>query len=398
MNIYDINAAKLPNDTKGILSRQKIIENFSLLLNKTANFLEEKKADIYKFEKGNPRRNEPDKVLKYNPNFSKIDFDALANRQLNLARNLFDNNIEVLELETENRLVLGLGTASVYEVGMTLHHVYGIPYIPATAVKGITRSWKILSDERFDEHEGIAISDKEFCDVFGCPDKVIFEENGEKKTYNSHYETNKEQYEKLSGSRKGQIVFFDAFPMNSPTIKEDIMNPHYAPYYTDAASPGDYHKPTPIPFLTIERTRFRFIIAGNNKDLLSKTKRLLFEALTDHGIGAKTAVGYGYFSPPNQNNQSKPQVEDPRTQRKTIPDFLVSGKLNPKKRYNMEAIIVISGKPNYIDVYIAQDKIQKEVKLDGTKNPIEVGKIVKVEVSVNNKGDITQASLKSLTM
>ena len=38
------------------------------------------------------------------------------------------------------RLIVGLGNESVYDTSMTLHHVYGIPYIPASAVKGVVRS------------------------------------------------------------------------------------------------------------------------------------------------------------------------------------------------------------------------------------------------------------------
>ena len=47
---------------------------------------------------------------------------------------------ESREMSVDWRLVVGLGGAAVYETAMTLHHVYGIPYLPGSAVKGVTRS------------------------------------------------------------------------------------------------------------------------------------------------------------------------------------------------------------------------------------------------------------------
>ena len=40
-------------------------------------------------------------------------------------------------------MVVGLGGESVYETSITLHHIYGIPYIPASSIKGVVRSWII---------------------------------------------------------------------------------------------------------------------------------------------------------------------------------------------------------------------------------------------------------------
>jgi len=106
------------------------------------------------------------------------------------------------------------------------------------------------------------------------------------------------------------------------------MNPHYGDYYGGKTvngkplPPADYLNPVPIPFLTIGKgAKFEFII-GMQKVLkitdLSEeeqksriipecqaltdgamlhdlTLEWLKKALTEHGIGAKTAVGYGYF-------------------------------------------------------------------------------------------------------
>src|SRR6266699_2079206 len=39
------------------------------------------------------------------------------------------------------RMVIGLGGESVLETDITLHHLYGIPFIPGSALKGLTRAY-----------------------------------------------------------------------------------------------------------------------------------------------------------------------------------------------------------------------------------------------------------------
>jgi len=84
------------------------------------------------------------------------------------------------------------------------------------------------------------------------------------------------------------------------------MNPHYAPYYAGDGKvpPADYHYPIPIFFLTVDkRTTFQFILGSKYpewKDWMigEKNKKNIIDwlkdALENHGIGAKTAIGYGY--------------------------------------------------------------------------------------------------------
>ena len=86
------------------------------------------------------------------------------------------------------------------------------------------------------------------------------------------------------------------------------MNNHYQPYYNGEAPPADYHKLNPIIFLTVEGLSFQFMVGlrkgtdntdielgAKSGDMLSVVSDFLKLALTQHGIGAKTAVGYGYM-------------------------------------------------------------------------------------------------------
>lgn len=97
----------------------------------------------------------------------------------------------------------------------------------------------------------------------------------------------------------------DVLPKNEYKIKKDIMTPHYQQGYTDDGVI------TPIEFLTVENTTFRFVLRINkksfSKDYNSKIKikegknikdfiiEEMIEMINTHGIGAKTSVGYGYF-------------------------------------------------------------------------------------------------------
>lgn len=197
------------------------------------------------------------------------------------------------------RLVVGLGGTSVYETVMTLHHVYGIPYLPASAIKGIVRSYVI---KEIYKNEIEAFTKQDFCDVFGCNGEGEIEDiEGQKHSYKSFYKKDADiRKDKTdSGDRVGRVIFFDAFPEQRINLEADIMNPHYPEWYNNGTPPADWQNPIPIPFLTIGKdTSFQFVIGVKQdkyKALLEKAKTWLIDALTQHGIGAKTSVGYGYM-------------------------------------------------------------------------------------------------------
>lgn len=287
----------LPFDTLEAIQRQlglkrQTIDNFALLLNKCALFdSKQKKFVLLRKEE---RRRGID-AYRLTPNFHPVGVKAIAARHEEAIKSLGLAGMEKLNLTVDWRLIVGLGNESVYETSMTLHHIYGIPYIPGQAVKGVLRSWMILKyfaenkDKKLDlkDAEKRALGDPGFCKIFGAPEQ-----------------------EKKKASR-GNIVFFDAFPTNltDKSIQPDIMNPHYPDYYQSNKPPADYQDPRPIPFLTVVDTTFEFFVGVKQEDnqnvtesklgsgkLLDIVKETLKDALQAHGLGAKTAVGYGYFS------------------------------------------------------------------------------------------------------
>ena len=165
------------------------------------------------------------------------------------------------------RLIVGLGSEHVQETNMTLHHIYGIPYIPGSAVKGVLRHWwleKDFSDKNGKISEEKALKDSVFLSIFG------------------------------SQEQRGEVQFLDAYP-EEVQYATDIMNPHYPYYYEGSEPPTDHQNPRPINFLTVEKTTFRFVFLAKEQEHLDHLTVRFQKALEIKGVGAKTAVGYGYF-------------------------------------------------------------------------------------------------------
>ncbi|MBI2939424.1 MAG: type III-B CRISPR module RAMP protein Cmr6 [Chloroflexi bacterium] len=166
--------------------------------------------------------------------------------------------------EPEWRVAVGLGTHPPLETGLLLHRTYGLPFIPASALKGVTR----LYAERVAD-----IGAAEASGLFGATDDE---------------------------AERGDLLFLDAFPAAVPRLERDVINAHFATYYAGLANtpPADYLAPRPVFFLTVGRASpFRFGIASAQGDRLvaERGAAWLRQALRDVGVGAKTATGYGYW-------------------------------------------------------------------------------------------------------
>ncbi len=176
-------------------------------------------------------------------------------------------------------LITGIGESHPNEVSMVFDHNMGIPYIPASGVKGIVRFAHTLSLIPQAEAENKI-------DKLGC-----FDDEKDWTYVPFMFGTQ---------ATRGKVVFLDAYPESLPELHVDIMNPHYGPYYSDERKqtpPADYHQPNPIKFLTVKpATTFVFrAIAKRDYELPEKVETAFTKALTVEGVGAKTSVGYGRF-------------------------------------------------------------------------------------------------------
>jgi len=297
------------------------VNNFNLLLNKFAQF-EDNKFFFYKTQKGKGKE-----VYKINSKFSCFDFESHLEfcreklKKLNL-------QIKFCTFQPDWRFVVGLGGESVYETSITLHHIYGFPYIPGQAVKGVVRSYFLKTEfektgekweqisvyekflENFDFEKDTNISFEKFKSKFS-----VKKQSASEGLYRYFYENSVlkdnskrliKKFQTIFGTQtnQGKIIFFDAYPETEPKLKVDVMNPHYSDYYGgkkdkqgNPIPPADYLNPVPIFFLTVEDTKFEFVIGAKKvyENYLNEMEVLLENALSNHGIGAKTSVGYGIF-------------------------------------------------------------------------------------------------------
>jgi CRISPR-associated protein Cmr6 len=178
------------------------------------------------------------------------------------------------DLTVHGRLIVGLGGENVLETGLTLHHTYGTPIIPGSALKGLAAH---------------------YCDQVWGDNKSEFKAGGGK------------YYQILFGDTEdaGHIVFYDAWitPESLPdALIHDVITPHHQDYYMSKPDniipPTDHDEPNPITFLSVRGT-FRICLCCDvpddegGKGWTNLALQLLKEALGNWGVGGKTSSGYG---------------------------------------------------------------------------------------------------------
>lgn len=195
----------------------------------------------------------------------------LNDRQRELCKSLGGTFVEV---ETQSNFVTGMGLSHPVENGFTFHPTLGVPYLPASSVKGLLRGWVEAWMEHSTEPEKNTLIARWFGAAKG----------------------NKEGMDESAG----EIIFFDALPSEPVELACDVMTPHMGDWYEKGDEnnpPADWYSPVPVPFLVVQpKTKFHFMIAprqGLTSVDVSKTMQELKNALEWIGAGAKTASGYG---------------------------------------------------------------------------------------------------------
>ncbi len=226
------------------------------------------------------------------PRGDKAALEAMAERMQALGKSMAAH---IADLKTTSNFVTGLGLSHPVENGFTWHQTLGVPYLPASGVKGLLRAWV----EEWMEHADDMQREQRIGRWFGASS------------------------DKQSESSAGHLIFFDALPMTAVTLVAEVMTPHMGQWYEKGGklgskkeladtAPADWHAPVPVPFLAVGKgTEFRFMIAPRMTgqaeiDKLSaqdckEAMQELINALQWLGAGAKTATGYGRM----ENQQPK---------------------------------------------------------------------------------------------
>jgi CRISPR-associated protein Cmr6 len=210
-----------------------------------------------------------------------------------------------LTLKSVSRFVTGLGYDHATENGFVWHHTLGVPYFPASGIKGMMRAfadhWQALGGA------GDVNSATWFTRIV-----ELFGNYGPK--------TKDEPQRGISDDQRnptmGRLIVFDALPTVPVKLAAEILTPHDGGWRLNGpvpmkdaggrnlvpetqVSPGDWHNPVPIPFLAVETdNEFQFALGltrHGTPDDLQEGYILLEAALQWMGIGAKTASGFGRF-------------------------------------------------------------------------------------------------------
>ncbi|WP_446008868.1 type III-B CRISPR module RAMP protein Cmr6 [Candidatus Electrothrix sp.] len=177
------------------------------------------------------------------------------------------------------RLFIGLGMAHVLETQVCRHPVYGMPYIPGSALKGLARA---KAKQYADKGE------------YGMSQDIVNVLFGPDCNDPKHPETEADT---------GYLIFHDAWwiPKQEGGCEDkpyapEIVTVHAVEYYKnqgEIAPHPDMESPNPNQQLAVQGS-FYFVVEGAQQwaELGMKFLTLALEA---DGIGGKVAAGYGYF-------------------------------------------------------------------------------------------------------
>jgi CRISPR-associated protein Cmr6 len=216
---------------------------------------------------------------------------------LMLKKTMPENHITVIG-QLEGRMAINLSDSLIQNAGIALDRLFGMPYIPGSAIKGVCRHAAINEIKSINDPAELKKVFQVFQQVFG--------------TTESDFRQDKQLHkfvDILSGSDaktlKGRVDFLAAHPITGAKITVDLTTAHYPDYYrTGILSDLSKESPRPIPFPVVDKgARFAFCLVTNRADsnskvLLDAAQRWLEIALTKSGLGAKTSSGYGWFSIP----------------------------------------------------------------------------------------------------
>lgn len=280
-----------PRDTQELFRQYSSIDNlwYKLHYNQQAD-REAKEKEIEKHEV--KKNGDPDAVrylFRKNLNALKKleEITALgrtvAKQRLQALADL-PEQVRILQATPAAGIIHGLGGAHVRENSLTIHPVYGFPYIPGSSLKGAVRRWFI---EAF-------LGGKE-----------------------SHWDEKTEQWGQAAilgrlvfgtQAAAGTAQFFDILLTEGLQVKPDILTPHFSDYYAgkETQAPEDTLNPVPNQFYTIEVRTADIVFTLRDTpaaeamnlsadDLGGLLADWVRTALQELGLGGKTSSGYGRF-------------------------------------------------------------------------------------------------------
>lgn len=211
---------------------------------------------------------------------------------------------------TEGRLLVGHGNPALNEVGITLHHTWGVPVIPGSALKGLLAHYVAAcygADSLGDDPARLPYAGNDVIETgrFPVPPNHVYRRLFGAPAIEDAGGT-------IHPACRGELTVHDALwipgsAAQGPAdprgragqgrpglLARDVLTVHQRSYYQGAGLPSDHDSPNPVAFVSVPPgARFLVTLSCDDRALCELAASWLAEALLDWGIGGKTAAGYG---------------------------------------------------------------------------------------------------------
>lgn len=232
----------------------------------------------------------------------KVDSPALLRRQtenanhlLELMEKAYQGRVRTFVGTLGGRLLVNMAGGVMENAGIALDRCFGLPFIPGSAVKGIARNQALWDIHRTNDRDEKVAKLRQALLAFGFIGQDI-QDDGFYGWAAGDGTLIREALGDLHNVSefKGLLSFLPARPTSEENLRivAEVITPH--PQGKD---------PRPLFFPAVEAgSSFGFVVVvqrqvdGVDADpILNAAQVWLQHAITQNGVGAKTAAGYGWF-------------------------------------------------------------------------------------------------------
>jgi CRISPR-associated protein Cmr6 len=221
-------------------------------------------------------------------------------------KSLIDSGCCLREIKLASRLLVGPGNGSATEVGLSVHHTWGVPVIPGSALKGLCAHYTAATYGRQDA----AGDRRNECAPFSGPqsDKDRRRIEAPPGDYYRALFGAAEAPDAMSSA--GLVRFHDALYVpgdrdgaDDTPFAVDVLTVHQRSYYgqdkeaggAGQSWPNDYDSPNLVRFISVKPGCQFLLAVDGDPGWAGIALELLTEALQEWGVGGKTSAGYGHF-------------------------------------------------------------------------------------------------------